>query len=121
MALRKVFHKLTTPVSQLDREDLRDFCTRIPGTIPIAEAQPRQEVKVAGEVSFVRIVPRPDGSPWLEATVTDGSGSLVVMWTGRRRIAGVRGGRRLVVEGRGSPTGPGGRLLIYNPRYELLP
>lgn len=121
MALRKVFHKLTTPVSELDKESLREFCTRVPDTVSIGDAQPRQEIKVAGEVSFVRIVPRPNGSPWLEATVTDGTGSLVVMWTGRRRIAGIRGGRRLVVEGRGSPTGPGGRLLIYNPRYELLP
>lgn len=121
MALRKVFHKLTTSVSDLDKESLREFCTRIPDVVPIGAAQPRQEIKVAGEVSFVRIVPRPNGSPWLEATVTDGTGSLVVMWTGRRRIAGIKGGRRLVVEGRGSPTGPGGRLLIYNPRYELLP
>ena len=121
MALRKMLHKLTTPVSQLDKEALRDFCSHVPGVIPIAEAAPRQEVKVAGEVSFVRIVPRPNGSPWLEATVTDGTGSLVVMWTGRRRVPGLRGGRRLVVQGRGSPTGPGGRLLIYNPVYELLP
>ena len=121
MALRDAFRKLTTPVSQLDKESLREFCTRVPDTTRIVDAQPRQEIKVAGEVSFVRIVPRPDGSPWLEATVTDGTGSLVVMWTGRRRIAGIQGGRRLVVEGRGSPTGPGGRLLIYNPRYELLP
>jgi hypothetical protein len=121
MAFRKMLHKLTTSVSELDKEDLREFCSCVEGTVPIGEAKPRQEVKVAGEVSFVRIVPRPDGSPWLEATVTDGTGSLVVMWTGRRRVAGIRGGRRLVVSGRGSPTGPGGRLLIYNPQYELLP
>ena len=42
------------------------------------------------------------------------------MWTGRRRIAGIKPGQRLVVTGRPSPTGPGGRLMLYNPRYELL-
>ncbi|HVF75333.1 MAG TPA: DNA-binding protein [Acidimicrobiales bacterium] len=121
MALRKMLHKLTTSVSDLDREDLREFCSHVPGTIPIGEAKARQEIRVTGEVTFVRIVPRPNGSPWLEATVNDGTGSLVVMWTGRRRVAGIRGGRRLIVSGRGSASGPGGRLLVYNPVYELLP
>jgi hypothetical protein len=121
VALRKMLHKLTTPVSELDREELRDWCSHLPGTVTVAEAQPRRELTVAGEITFLRIVPRPDGSPWLEATVSDGTGSIVVMWTGRRSIAGIRGGQRIVVTGRGANTGPGGRLLIYNPRYELLP
>jgi len=121
MALRNVLRKLTTPVSELDREELRAWCSRVPGATHVAEAQPRHEVTVAGEITFLRIVPRPDGSPWLEATISDGTGSLVVMWTGRRSIAGIRGGQRIVVTGRGAHTGPGGRLLIYNPRYELLP
>jgi hypothetical protein len=120
VALRKMLHKLTAPVAELDQERLRDWCASIPGRVAIAAAKPRQEVTVAGEVTFLRIVPRPDGSPWLEATISDGTGSLVVMWTGRRSIAGVQGGRRLLVTGRGAANGPGGRILIYNPRYELL-
>jgi hypothetical protein len=44
----------------------------------------------------------------------------VAMWTGRRRIAGINPGQRLSLSGRGSPSGPGGRLLILNPAYELL-
>ena len=119
MALKKVFHRLTTPVHQLDKEDLREFCTAIPGVIPIAEARPRDEVTVAGQIKYVRIVPRPDGSPWLEATIDDGTGSITVLWTGRKKIAGVRPGQRVVIKGRGAATGPGGRLLVYNPRYEL--
>jgi hypothetical protein len=123
VALKKVFQRLTTPVAELDKGKLRQFCelerAAGMGTVDIADAKPRDEVRVVGEIKYVRIVPRPDGSPWLEATVDDGTGSLVVMWTGRRKIAGVRPGQRMVVVGRGSPTGPGGRLLIYNPRYEL--
>ena len=60
------------------------------------------------------------GEDWLEATISDGTGNLMVMWTGRRRIAGIAAGKRLLVTGRGAPKGKGGRLLITNPRYELL-
>ncbi len=120
MALRGALQRLRTPVGDLDRERLRGYCAAVPGTTRIADAQPRQEVTVAGEISCTRIVPRPDGSPWLEATITDGTGWLVAMWTGRTQIAGVKPGRCISVSGRGAPTGPGGRLLIYNPRYELL-
>ena len=119
MALKKVFQRLTQPAAELDAERLREFCQSQPDVTPIGEAQPRQEVTVVGEISSLRIVPRA-GSAYLEATVHDGTGSLVVTWTGRRRIAGVVPGRRLVVSGRGAPTGPGGRLLVLNPRYELL-
>lgn len=120
MALKKAFKRLTTPVSELDRDRLRAFCSKVEGAICIADCRPREEVTVVGEITNVRIVPRPEGSPWLEATLKDGTGSLSVMWTGRTHIAGIAAGRRLTVTGRGSPKGRGGRLLITNPRYELL-
>ncbi len=49
----------------------------------------------------------------------DGSGSVTVIWLGRRRIPGIDAGRTIVVRGRltcntDNPT-------IYNPRYELKP
>jgi hypothetical protein len=77
-------------------------------------------VTAVGEISSLRIVPRKDKTKWLEASLTDGTGTLVAMWTGRRRIAGIRPGQRLLVQGRCSPTGPGGRMMMYNPLYELL-
>jgi len=114
-----MLQRLTTTDSDLDRERLRVFCKDVPGVTTIGEAAPRQEVTVAGEISSLRIVPRA-GSPSLEATVSDGTGYLVVVWTGRRRIPGVAPGRRLVLSGRGAPHGAGGRLMVLNPRYELL-
>ncbi len=120
MALRGAFQRLRTPVGDLDRARLRDYCAAVPGTTRINDVEPRQEATVVGEITSIRIVPRPDGSSWLEATVSDGTGSLFVMWTGRTHIAGVKPGRCILVSGRGAPTGPGRRLLIYNPRYELL-
>ena len=119
MALKKLFKGLTTPISELDIERLKEFCAGQAQCSPIAEAKPRQEVNLVGEISSVRIVPRA-GSPSLEASITDGTGTMVAVWTGRRRIAGVAPGKRLMVTGRGAPIGPGGRLLFYNPRYELL-
>jgi hypothetical protein len=120
MALRSALQRLRTSVGELDRARLRDFCASVPGATRIVDLLPREEATVAGEITCIRIVPRPDGSPWLEATISDGTGSLFVMWTGRTHIAGVKPGRCLTVTGRGAPTGPGRRLLIYNPRYELL-
>lgn len=119
MAFRKLLQRLTTSDAELDRERLRQFCQDVPGVIPIADAQPRQEVTVAGEISSLRIVPRA-GTPSLEATIKDGSGSMVIVWTGRRHIAGVVPGKRLVLSGRGTAQGAGSRLTVLNPRYELL-
>lgn len=120
MALRDAWKRLSTPVSELDLDRLRAFCKDFDGATCIGDAKPREEVTVVGEITSVRIVPRPDGSPWLEATLKDGTGSLDAMWTGRTRIAGINAGRRLMVSGRGAPKGKGGRLVVTNPRYELL-
>lgn len=119
MTFRKLLQRLTTSDAELDRERLRQFCNDVPGVTPIGEAQPRQEVTVAGEITALRIVPRA-GTPSLEATVNDGSGSMVIVWTGRRNIPGVAPGKRLVVSGRGARQGAAGRLTVFNPRYELL-
>jgi RecG-like helicase len=119
MALRDMFKKLSTSVSDDDTARLREFCAGTPHTTPINEVAPRSEATIVGEISTLRIVPRA-GSPTLQATITDGTGYLTAVWTGRRRIAGVAPGKRLVIAGRGAPTGPNGRLEILNPRYELL-
>jgi len=119
VAFRKLLQRLTTTDAQLDRERLRQFCQGLPGVTSIAETKPRKEFTVAGEIRSMRIVARA-GAPSLEATVNDGTGSIVVVWTGRRHIAGVAPGKRLVLSGRGAPHGAGGRLMVLNPRYELL-
>lgn len=120
MALRHALKRLTTPVAVEDANRLRAFCDQFSDAAAIADVEPRQEATVVGEIASVRIVPRAEGSPWLEATVRDGTGHVVAMWTGRKKIAGIHSGQRLVISGRGSPTGPGGRLVFLNPQYELL-
>jgi hypothetical protein len=119
MTLKRMLKGLRTPASELDLERVRKACAGVPGMTPISDVRARQEFAAVGEISSLRIVPRA-GSPTLEATITDGTGILTVVWTGRRQIAGVGPGRRLVVRGRANPTGPGGRIVLYNPVYDLL-
>jgi hypothetical protein len=54
----------------------------------------------------------------LEAELFDGSGSLILVWLGRREIAAISPGRSLEVRGRIGRHG--GDRIIYNPRYTLL-
>jgi hypothetical protein len=120
MGLRSLAKRFSTPVEELDREKLRSYCTERGQVCAIADLVPREVVVVVGEISSIRVVPH-DGSPWLEAVISDGKDVLIVMWTGRRSIPGVTPGRRLVVEGRAMPTRPGStRLKLMNPAYELL-
>ncbi|MDQ3944209.1 MAG: OB-fold nucleic acid binding domain-containing protein [Actinomycetota bacterium] len=116
MALKKMVGRLTKPVEEQDREKLVRFCDAL-GVTHCDEVQPRVHTRVAGEVSSVRVVPRA-GAPSLEVTVTDGRGSVVGVFFGRRRLAGLTPGRRLVLEGVAAPQGK--RCYMYNPVYELL-
>jgi hypothetical protein len=59
------------------------------------------------------------GVPALEAELFDGTDALDVVWLGRRSIAGIEPGRRLVAHGRISHAR--GRRVLFNPRYELRP
>jgi amino acid transporter len=88
-----------------------------PGCDAIADARWRMRVRVAGVIRATRIQPK-GGVPTLECVVADGTGSMSVVFLGRRQIAGLEPGRRVVVEGMvGSHQG---RLAILNPGYELL-
>jgi hypothetical protein len=118
MALKNFVSRLTKPVEEADREKLIEFCTRLEGCHATDELQPRTVAKVVGEVSSVRIVPRA-GAPSLEVGITDGRGVVTAVFFGRRKLAGLTPGRRLVVEGMVAPLG--NRAFMYNPVYELLP
>jgi hypothetical protein len=57
--------------------------------------------------------------PALEAELFDGSGSLMLVWLGRREIAAINPGRSIEVQGRIGRHGSD--RVIYNPRYTLMP
>lgn len=115
--LKRVFRRLTADDDDLAAEDLHAVCTSV-GATHIADASLRQKTKIAGVVRGVTLRPV-GGVPALEADLFDGTGSVGVIWLGRRRIAGIDPGTALVAEGRiGQERG---RLIMYNPAYTLLP
>lgn len=102
----------------------RVFAARIPaepaapdaGVTPIARATDREYVALAGEIRTVILRPGPDATS-LEADLDDGTGTVTLVWIGRRRIPGIEPGRTLRVSGRIAVRPD--RVIMYNPRYEL--
>jgi hypothetical protein len=94
-----------------------DFGPPVAGTIPIGEAQWRHRVRVAGRIRSVR-VPTGGATANLECTLVDGSGAILLVFQGRRRIPGIQQGARLVAQGMVGAWE--GRLAILNPDYELI-
>jgi amino acid transporter len=87
------------------------------GTTPIAAVTWRGRVKVAGRVKSIR-VPTRTPTPNLECTLVDGTGALLLIFQGRRKIPGIQQGARLVAQG--TVGAWEGRLAILNPEYELI-
>jgi RecG-like helicase len=85
-------------------------------TVPIAEVTYREPARVRGRVRSVRVRPWAD-SPTLEIVLTDETGGITVVFLARRRIAGIRPGTVMTVEGMVGVHAR--RLAILNPVYEL--
>jgi hypothetical protein len=84
---------------------------------PIAQAQARTYARVAGRIVWVQVEPS-DAPPQLTARIEDRSGRMDAVFQGRRAIAGIEPGRRVVLEGRICEASA--VPLMYNPRYELV-
>lgn len=102
--------------AEADARELRRTFTR-EGVVSIAEAPDREPVRLRGTLRTVTLRPR-GGVPALEAELYDGTGTVTVIWLGRRRIAGIGPGRAIEVSGRVGRHEDG--RILYNPRYELL-
>jgi hypothetical protein len=81
----------------------------------IASAVPRQRTKLRGEIVSVDI----GETPWVhtDAVLSDGTGTLVLRFVGRRSIPGLDVGRCVVVEG--TPGRVGDELVMVNPLYSF--
>lgn len=101
--------------SAAEARELRTEAVRS-GCMPIAEAPARERVQLQGSLRTLTLRPR-GGVPALEAELYDGTGTITVVWLGRRRIAGIAPGRHLRVQGRVALHE--GERVIFNPRYEL--
>jgi amino acid transporter len=90
---------------------------RADGSVPIAAVRWRQHVTVEGRISSVRVRPLAD-VPSLEVVLNDGTGSISVVFHGRRHVEGATIGTVLRVDG--TAIDHHGRLAILNPLYTLL-
>lgn len=113
--LRRALHRLAADARELDAEELQED-TAAAGATPVVRCGDRQVVCVFGVLRTVSLRPR-GGAPTLEAQLYDGSGTVDLVWLGRRRIHGIEPGRQLVARGR--LTVYDGRRTIFNPDYEL--
>ena len=119
MPLRRLVKSLRSSTDDLHREELAGrFECAAHDTVAIADAPLRTRVRIAGEVTRLRVVPRA-GSPSLEVTVDDGTGRALIVFTGRRAIAGLNPGRGVVLEG--TARAERSRIVLMNPLYTLLP
>jgi hypothetical protein len=112
--LRSKVNKWASSAS-MEAAELRDTTAKS-GCCLVEKAKDRERVVLQGSLRTVTLRPR-GGVPALEAELYDGSGVITVIWLGRRRIAGIKPGRQLKVEGRIGVQD--GQRVIFNPRYEL--
>ena len=114
---RSALSRLTADRRQIEDESLQGELEQA-GATSVAHCTLGQPVCVAGTVKAVTLRPVA-GVPTLEAEMYDGSGTVHLIWLGRRRIRGIQAGRSMVARGR--MTRHNGRPTIYNPAYELRP
>ncbi|MBW9208722.1 OB-fold nucleic acid binding domain-containing protein [Mumia sp. zg.B21] len=86
------------------------------GCLPLCDQRAGDVVTAHGELRTVTFRPQSE-SRALEAVLYDGSGSLTLVWLGRKRVPGIEVGRVLTATGRLGLRE--GSRVIYNPRYEL--
>lgn len=118
MSLRERLHKVVASQDELEADEEREQAVRQVGCTPVAELDNRSRASVSGVIRSTTLRPR-EGVPALEAELFDGTGTLDLVWLGRREISGIAPGRRLRIEGLVCLVD--GRRTVFNPRYELRP
>jgi amino acid transporter len=90
---------------------------RSEGAMRICDATWREHSKLSGRIRSVS-VRQLDGTPVLECTLSDGSGTMLLVFQGRNEIPGIERGARVVVEGTVGSWHR--RFAMINPTYELV-
>ncbi|MPV38566.1 OB-fold nucleic acid binding domain-containing protein [Georgenia subflava] len=115
--LGQALHRLTASREELEAADERRT-SHAPGSVAVADLVPRRRAAVSGVLTALTYRPRTQ-TPALVARLYDGTGTIDLIFLGRREVAGIELGRRLVAEG--MVYDDDGRPAMYNPAYELAP
>ncbi|MBV9661346.1 MAG: amino acid permease [Acidimicrobiales bacterium] len=90
---------------------------RLDGATPISQLHSRQQAKVAGRVKSVTVQPWGDTAS-LQVQLTDDHDRMTIVFLGRRQIAGLTPGCRIVVDGTVAELK--GHKAMINPHYEFV-
>jgi RecG-like helicase len=83
---------------------------------PIGVAQHRHQVTISGRVHSIRVQPRAEVAT-LECALRDDTGTINLVFLGRKHVAGIEPGTQLTVTGVVGMRQ--GRLEIINPDYQF--
>lgn len=117
MTIRTALRHVFASQAELEADDERLESTKA-GCTAVADLPDRTRVIVNGVLRSVTLRPR-QGVAALEAELYDGTGTVDLIWLGRREISGIDPGRRGTFEGLVCEID--GRPIIFNPRYDLQP
>ncbi len=84
---------------------------------PIGQVRWRDRAKVRGRVRSMRVQPW-SGVATLECVIVDDTGGLVLVFLGRRQVAGIELGRHVIAWGMVGEHR--GYLAILNPEIEIV-
>jgi hypothetical protein len=90
----------------------------LPAPPSIASVEARTSCRIRGTITRMKSRPAV-GLPSLAVQITDDTGSVTAVWTGRRSIGGIKMGGLIELEG--VALGVNGKLEFLNPAYTLLP
>ena len=116
MGVKSLGQRLRASVDELERTRLIARFDGL-GITQLGDVVPRTPVRVGGEISRVVIAPR-NGVPSLEVMISDGTGTITAVFSGRRSIIGIEHGRAVIFEGVAIPQRD--RCVIFNPAYTLI-
>lgn len=119
MSLRQALRSVLASRTELDAGVEQQEALRH-GAQPVSGCRLRQRVDVSGVLRSVTFAPAA-AAPELTAELYDGTGTVDLVWLGRRDIPGIEPGRRMSVTGTlCAPEGGGSRPVLYNPAYRLI-
>jgi hypothetical protein len=103
-------------MAQLERPTAAEEVRR-PIATTIGEICPQDLVRVTGVIRSKAALSL-GGTPACRYTLADGTGEVDLLFLGRVLIAGLETGLHCVAEGRAATRD--GRVVIWNPRYQVL-
>lgn len=116
-----LWKRMATALSQttqdIEDDELQKSTGKL-GATRISDLQNRELADVSGVIKTMTLPPV-GTVPALTAELYDGTGTLTLIWLGRRAIVGVEPGIYLRATGR--VTYRRGLATVFNPVYEILP